>query len=216
MIQLREKDKAEFGASHQLKRLIKKYSNFVGFPISVDVSTATVPVPAAPPCDTCAGGDNGIDHSQNSLRFPNVFIFSRSHCLHPHPYRMAAARAPVERAGRVVTRGAWRCRESAPTPCRRSGPSPRRRSRRSSTPSSTDSWLCARRPRRLPLPPPPALPVEQRACWTLATGRYMGGADPDDGARDTGRTPTTRRATTSSSWPTHPSRSSECCQSVSS
>jgi HSP90 family molecular chaperone len=72
VIQLREKDKAEFGASHQLKRLIKKYSNFVGFPISVDVSAATVPrrattvpVPAAPPCDTCVGGDNGIDHHKN-------------------------------------------------------------------------------------------------------------------------------------------------------
>ena len=37
---------------------------------------------------TCAGGDNGIVHNKNWLRFTYVFIFSRSHDLppHPHPY----------------------------------------------------------------------------------------------------------------------------------
>jgi hypothetical protein len=33
-----------------------------------------------------AGEDHGIDHHKNWLRFPYVFIFSRSHDLHPHPY----------------------------------------------------------------------------------------------------------------------------------
>ena len=33
------------------------------------------------------GGDHGIDHNdKNWLRFPYVFILSRSHYPHPHPY----------------------------------------------------------------------------------------------------------------------------------
>jgi hypothetical protein len=35
---------------------------------------------------TGAGEDNGIDHHENGLRFPYVFIFYRSHYLRPHPY----------------------------------------------------------------------------------------------------------------------------------
>jgi hypothetical protein len=35
---------------------------------------------------TGAGEDNGVDHNQNWLRFPYVFIFSRSHYLPAHPY----------------------------------------------------------------------------------------------------------------------------------
>jgi hypothetical protein len=33
-----------------------------------------------------AGGDNGIDHNKNCLRFPDISTFWRSHYLHPHPY----------------------------------------------------------------------------------------------------------------------------------
>jgi hypothetical protein len=35
---------------------------------------------------TGAGGDNGIDHNENPLRFPYVSEFLRPHYLHPHPY----------------------------------------------------------------------------------------------------------------------------------
>jgi hypothetical protein len=34
---------------------------------------------------TGAGGDNGIDHNKNWLRFPYDSTFLRSHYLHPHP-----------------------------------------------------------------------------------------------------------------------------------
>eukprot|EP01047_Picozoa_sp_COSAG01_P000520 COSAG01_NODE_10_length_42970_cov_93.010007_16_plen_96_part_00 len=36
---------------------------------------------------TCAGGDNGIVHNKNWLRFTYVFVFSRSHDLPPHPHK---------------------------------------------------------------------------------------------------------------------------------
>jgi hypothetical protein len=42
------------------------------------------------PCTTGAGEDNGIDHNKNWLRFPCVFILSRSDYLHPHPYEDTA------------------------------------------------------------------------------------------------------------------------------
>jgi hypothetical protein len=35
---------------------------------------------------TGAGGNNGIGHNKNLLRFPYVFTFLRSHYLHPHPW----------------------------------------------------------------------------------------------------------------------------------
>jgi hypothetical protein len=35
---------------------------------------------------TGAGGDHGIDHHKNWLRFPYDSTFLRSHYLHPHPY----------------------------------------------------------------------------------------------------------------------------------
>jgi hypothetical protein len=38
---------------------------------------------------TGAGGDNGIDHNKNWLRFPYASEFSRSHDLHPHPYQLS-------------------------------------------------------------------------------------------------------------------------------
>jgi hypothetical protein len=34
---------------------------------------------------TGAGGDNGIAHSKNRLRFPHDSTLLRSHELHPHP-----------------------------------------------------------------------------------------------------------------------------------
>jgi hypothetical protein len=34
---------------------------------------------------TGTGGDNGIDHNKNTLRFPYASEFWRSHYLHPHP-----------------------------------------------------------------------------------------------------------------------------------
>jgi hypothetical protein len=37
-------------------------------------------------CSTAAGGDHGMDHHQNWLRFPYDSTFLRSHYLHPHPY----------------------------------------------------------------------------------------------------------------------------------
>jgi hypothetical protein len=60
------------------------------------------PAPRRPACrtscllpsrqaDTGAGGDNGIVHDKNWLRFPYVFMFSRSHDLHPHPYHRELA-----------------------------------------------------------------------------------------------------------------------------
>ena len=38
------------------------------------------------PSDTGAGGDNGIEHNKNWLRFPYDSTILRSHYLHPHPY----------------------------------------------------------------------------------------------------------------------------------
>jgi hypothetical protein len=38
------------------------------------------------PVRTGAGGDNGIVHDKKRLKFPYIFIFLRSHYLHPHPY----------------------------------------------------------------------------------------------------------------------------------
>jgi hypothetical protein len=42
------------------------------------------------PHGTGAGGDNGIDHDKNWLRFPYVSIVLRSHDLHPEPYHRHA------------------------------------------------------------------------------------------------------------------------------
>jgi hypothetical protein len=41
--------------------------------------------------DTGAGGDNGIDHNKNCLRFPYVSTFLRPRYLHPHPYTASTA-----------------------------------------------------------------------------------------------------------------------------
>eukprot|EP01047_Picozoa_sp_COSAG01_P069833 COSAG01_NODE_10434_length_2166_cov_8.532656_3_plen_189_part_00 len=49
---------------------------------------------ASAPLCTGAGGDNGIDHNKNGLRFPYVSTFLRSHYLHPHPY-VCVCRCPV-------------------------------------------------------------------------------------------------------------------------
>jgi hypothetical protein len=38
-----------------------------------------------------AGGDNGIDHDKNWLRFTYVFIFCRSHDLPSPPYLLVDA-----------------------------------------------------------------------------------------------------------------------------
>jgi hypothetical protein len=41
--------------------------------------------------NTGAGGDNGIDHHENWLRFPYDSTVLRSHDLHPHPYMWGTA-----------------------------------------------------------------------------------------------------------------------------
>jgi hypothetical protein len=46
--------------------------------------------------DTGAGGDNGVDHNNNWLRFPYDSTFLRSHDLQPHPYEQCGYRSSAQ------------------------------------------------------------------------------------------------------------------------
>jgi hypothetical protein len=60
--------------------------------------------------NTGAGGDHGIGHHQNWLRFPYDPAFWRSRYLPPHPYLRAAAATPAGIVSGGATRPGWRNR----------------------------------------------------------------------------------------------------------
>jgi hypothetical protein len=63
-----------------------------------------------------AGGDHGIDHNKNWLRFPYISMFWRSHHLPPHPYALQVLELNLAPQLGIGPHGARRCIARSPPP----------------------------------------------------------------------------------------------------